>query len=456
MSPKRNIVGLATAIVMVVSLSIGTVPNANAKAAWSLSAAAAPYKGTTIHLPFLDRPGYKAAIAMIPAFTKATGIKVTWDIIPYESTLQKLTLDFTGGKAAYDGVLSDVVWIGNFGASGWMVPLSKFMKDPKLADPALNIKGFFPILLDSFGTWNKVVYGLPFDNYAGVMFYNKCMLKDAGFTTPPTTYADILSKYGPALTKNGKYAYELQSARGETQSADSFMRMIWAGGGSLLDSNFKSNLSSAKSIAGLQLRQDLMKYMPASVVADDHSEVVNAFAQGKVAMITEWSAFNATITDQKTSKVTPACLGYALEPAGPVGKPMPALGGFSLGVSTKTTATKQAATWLFIQWITSQANAKTYIKNGGVSGRMAVYKDPTVATNKLFGPMVESWQKYGNPVFRPRFPEWPAMSEEIAAVGTDMQSGNISIKDGAAKLDAAINKILADAGYASGKKPKLQ
>lgn len=449
----KKILGLASSIALIASLSVGT-PAANA--AWSLSEAAKPYKGVTIKLPFLDRPGYKAAIAMIPEFTKQTGIKVTWDIIPYESTLQKLTLDFTGGKATYDGVLADVVWIGNFGASGWMVPLEKFYKDSKLADPKLNLKGFFPILLDSFGTWNKTVYGLPFDNYAGVMFYNKCMLKDAGFNAPPATYQELLTKYGPALTKDGKYAYALQSARGETQSADSFMRMIWAGGGSLLNNSFKPNLSSAKSVAGLQLRQDLMKYMPPSIVADDHSEVVNAFAQGKVAMITEWSAFNATITDQTTSKITPECLGYALEPAGPVGKPMPALGGFSLGVSSKTSKEKQAATWLFIQWVTSEANAKTYIKNGGVSGRKAVYEDAEVKKSGLFGPMVESWQKYGNAVFRPRFPEWPAMSEQIAAVGTDIQSGKISIKDGTKKLDESILKILTDAGYYSGKKPKLQ
>jgi len=214
MKKTKKILGLASSIALIASLSVGT-PAANA--AWSLSEAAKPYKGVTIKLPFLDRPGYKAAIAMVPEFTKQTGIKVKWDIIPYESTLQKLTLDFTGGKATYDGVLADVVWIGNFGASGWMVPLEKFYKDSKLADPKLNLKGFFPILLDSFGTWNKTVYGLPFDNYAGVMFYNKCMLKDAGFDAPPATYQDLLTKYGPALTKNGKYAYALQSARGETQ-----------------------------------------------------------------------------------------------------------------------------------------------------------------------------------------------------------------------------------------------
>jgi len=249
MKKLKKVYAATTATLLALSLTVGNVSSANA--AWDVTTAAAPYKGTTINLPFLDRPGYKAAIKMIPAFEKATGIKVKYDIIPYESTLSKLTLDFTGGKAAYDGVLADVVWIGNFGASNWMVPLKKFYNDKKLADPALNLKGFFPILLDSFGTWNKTVYGLPFDNYAGVMFYNKCMLKDAGFSAPAKTYQEIIDTYGPKISKDGKYAYALQSARGETQSADSFMRMVWAGGGSLLDSSFKPNLSSAKSIAGL-------------------------------------------------------------------------------------------------------------------------------------------------------------------------------------------------------------
>ncbi|MFM7173139.1 MAG: sugar ABC transporter substrate-binding protein, partial [Caldilinea sp.] len=35
---------------------------------WSLEQAAAPYAGTTINCVFLDRPGYRAAIELIPEF----------------------------------------------------------------------------------------------------------------------------------------------------------------------------------------------------------------------------------------------------------------------------------------------------------------------------------------------------------------------------------------------------
>lgn len=119
--------------------------------AWTLKEAAEPYSGTTIKAIFLDRPGYKAAQTLIPQFEKETGIKVRWEVIPYENMREKEVLNFVGGSDQ-DVVLVDVVWIGEFASNKWLVPITKFTGDSKLADPNLNLKGFFPILLDSFGT----------------------------------------------------------------------------------------------------------------------------------------------------------------------------------------------------------------------------------------------------------------------------------------------------------------
>ena len=235
--------------------------------AWTLEEAAQPSKGTNIKAIFPDRPGYAAAIKLLPEFEKKTGIKVDYEIVPYENSRERQVLDFTGG-GEIDVVLTDVVWIGEFAGNGWLEPVKTFTDNAKLADPKLNLKGFFPILLESFGTWGDEVYGLPFDNYSGLLYYNKCTLQQAGFDKPPATWDELMNVYAPKLTDtaNRKYAYALQSRRGETQSADSFMRVLWPFGGSLLDDKFKSNLNSAQSQAGLKFRQDLMKYMPPGIV----------------------------------------------------------------------------------------------------------------------------------------------------------------------------------------------
>jgi multiple sugar transport system substrate-binding protein len=441
------------ASVLALATASAVMPHA-AHADW-LEDAAKPLKGTEISGIFLDRPGYRAIIKLLPEFEKKTGIKVNYEIVPYENTREKTVLNFTS-RGDLTMALVDLVWIGEFAENGWIDPIENFTKDKSITDPNLKLDGFFPLLLNAFGSWGGKTYGLPFDNYSGLLFYNSCKLKEAGFDKPPATWDELMNAYAPKLTDASKnqYAFALQSLRGETQSADSFMRFLWPFGGSLLDKQFKSNLMSKESQAGLKFRQDLMKYMPPGIVSFDHAEAVNALAQGQVAMITEWSAFYGTLVDPATSKLGD-CLAVAPEPAGPAGR-LPALGGFSLAVASQASEEQKKATWLFIQWATSEDIAKAYVEAGGVSGRMSVYNDPAIkAKYKFVEPMVASWQK-GVPEFRPRFPAWPAISEVVAEWGSKMMLGEVSIEAGSKEIGTRMEDILKKDGYYDGKKKLLQ
>ncbi|MEP3279393.1 MAG: sugar ABC transporter substrate-binding protein [Stappiaceae bacterium] len=421
--------------------------------AWSLKKAAEPYAGTTIDVVFLLRPGYEAIEAMLPEFEKETGIKVNIIKHPYENALGEQVRDFVAG-GDLDVALIDLVWIGNFAENDWILPVDKFTSNPDLTDPDLDMDDFFPLVLNAFGGWNGTVYGLPFDNYSGLLFYNKCMLEEAGFDGPPETWADLKDVYGPALTKDGKHAYALQSKRNETQSADSFARMLWPFGGSFLDKDFKSNLLSEESQNGLKFRQDLMQYMPDGIVAYDHAETVNGFAQGDVAMITEWSAFYSTVVSPETSKIA-ECVEIAPEPVGPAGR-KPALGGFSLAVASQADEKEQAAAWLFIQWATSKAKALEYLERGGVPARKSAYADPALVEKFKFIPaLVESWQD-GVPEFRPRFAEWPEITEIVQEWGSKMMLGEVTTEEGAKILGERMEAVLEEAGYYSGEKPLAQ
>ena len=445
----KRIQVLASAAVAA-TLATGALADSHA---WSLKRAAEPYAGTTIDVVFLLRPGYEAIEAMLPAFEEETGIKVNIIKHPYENALGEQVRDFVAG-GDLDIALIDLVWIGNFAENEWILPIEEFTSNPDLVDPDLDIDDFFPLVLNAFGGWNGVVYGLPFDNYSGLLFYNNCMLEAAGFDGPPATWQELKDVYGPALTKDGKYAFALQSKRNETQSADSFARVIWPFGGSFLDENFRSNLLSEESQAGLKFRQDLMQYMPDGIVAYDHAETVNAFAQGDVAMITEWSAFYSTVVSPDTSKVAD-CVAIAPEPTGPAGR-KPALGGFSLAVASQADDDEKAASWLFIQWATSKANAGEYLQRGGVPARHSAYADPAlVETFKFIPALVESWQD-GVPEFRPRFAEWPEITEIVQEWGSKIMLGEVSTEEGARILGERMEAVLEEAGYYSGDKPLAQ
>jgi multiple sugar transport system substrate-binding protein len=46
----------------------------------------------------------------------------------------------------------DLVWMGEFAESGWIVPVDEIKKKfPDLIDPDLDLDDFFPLLLTAFG-----------------------------------------------------------------------------------------------------------------------------------------------------------------------------------------------------------------------------------------------------------------------------------------------------------------
>ena len=447
MKTLRNLLG-ATAVSSM--MATGAIADGHG---WSLAEAAKPYAGTTVDVVFLLRPGYEAIEAMLPVFEEATGIKINIIKHPYENALGEQVRDFVAG-GDLDIALIDLVWMGNFAENEWVLPLADVQaKFPDIVDPTLDLDDFFPLVLNAFGGWNDTIYGLPVDNYSGLMFYNRCMLEEAGFDGPPSTWQELKDVYGPALTKDGKYAFALQSKRNETQSADSFARVLWPFGGSFLDENFRSNLLSEESQAGLQFRQDLMQYMPDGIVAYDHAETVNAFSQGDVAMITEWSAFYSSVVSADTSKVAD-CVEIAPEPMGPAGR-KPALGGFSMAVASQADEAEQAAAYLFIQWATSAENAREYLERGGVPARQSVYQQDGLEAFKFVPALVESWQD-GVPGFRPRFAEWPEITEIVQEWGTKMMLGEVTTVEGAEEIGTRMEAVLDAAGYYSGDKPLAQ
>jgi multiple sugar transport system substrate-binding protein len=171
-------------------------------------------------------------------------------------------------------------------------------------------------------------------------------------------------------------------------------------------------------------------------------------------MITEWSSFYTTLADPETSTITD-CLAVAPEPAGPAGR-KPALGGFSLAVAAQADEAERAAGWLLIQWLTSKENAERYVREGGVSARQSVYQIPGIAEEFPYVPaLVESWQE-GVPEFRPRFAEWPEITEIVQEVGTQMMLGEVSIEEGAQQIGSRMEAVLESAGYYDGSKPLAQ
>jgi hypothetical protein len=62
----------------------------------------------------------------------------------------------------------------------------------------------------------------------------------------------------------------------------------------------------------------------------------------------------------------------------------------------------------------------------------------------------------GVPDFRPRFPDWPAISEIVAEWGTKMMLGEVTTEQGAQEIGGRMEEILGKSGYYDGQKKLLK
>ncbi len=173
---------------------------------------------------------------------KETGIKVNYEIVPFENTPREGSAKLHLARRSHDGPgrsrLDRRICRKRLDR-----PDRQFHQGQVDHRSELKLDGFFPLLLDAFGSWGGKTYGLPFDNYSGLMFYNSCKLKDAGFRQATGNLGRIDERYTRQADRRIEEPICIRpaiAARRRTQSADSFMRMLWPFGGSLLDKQFKS------------------------------------------------------------------------------------------------------------------------------------------------------------------------------------------------------------------------
>ncbi len=176
----------------------------------------------------------------------------------------------------------------------------------------------------------------------------------------------------------------------------------------------------------MAFRQSLLPIMPPGIVSDDHSQVVQELAQGRVAMITEWSAFYSTLIQSPIA----ADLGVAPEPKGPDGD-YAAFGGFGYEISAQVSPKQQEAGWLFIQWLTSKEMGRPLIENGAVIARASVDEDPAVqAKFPVLQPMVATWKTASVPDWRPQVQCYPRFSDIASDWGSRIELSQVAVKAG--------------------------
>lgn len=222
---------------------------------------------------------------------------------------------------------------------------------------AEDVKANYPEAAVKGASLDGKVFGYPTEVQAYGLFYNKRLLKEAGFDNPPATWDEMLSMAKAIEKKDSSGKVQVQGfgfQRGYAGLVDQpFMAMMAAAGSNLLSDDLtKSNLNTD---AGKKTLELYSKVYGKDGMTDISFNATKGFGTGQVAMTIGagwWAGSLKTVMKDSYTDV-----GVA---------PIPSLDGSSKGTIAYTwtwgvnsKSKNQEAAWKFLQWLNA-----TVVKDG--------------------------------------------------------------------------------------------
>lgn len=282
-------------------------------------------------------------------FTKQTGIKVKFTILPENELRDKVTQDVANQGGQYDvatvGAYEVPIWAKN----GWLQQLS----DKANADAGYDTGDLLKPMVAALTGDDGKMYGAPFYGESSFLMYNKDLFAAKGLTMPEHPTWDQVAGFAAKLNDKGKGVAGicLRGLPGWGELFAPLTTVVNTYGGTWFDKDWTPKVNAPEFKQATQFYVDLVKkYGESGAPQSGFTECLNTFGQGKAAMWYDATSAAGTLEDPNASKVA-GHVGYVYAPVEKTD-----YSGWLWTwswVMPKTTKKAEAA-WKFISWATSK------------------------------------------------------------------------------------------------------
>ncbi|MFH5824785.1 ABC transporter substrate-binding protein [Georgenia sp. AZ-5] len=334
---------------------------------------------------------------------------------------------------AYTVLNIDVVWVSEFAANQWLVPLP---------EDAFDTAAMVPAVLEA-GKYRDNLYAAPYYTDGALFYYRSDLLQAAGIDGPPQTWAEMESACEAVLAlpeAQGMSCYAGQLDKGEGLTVN-FSEAVNSAGGAILDDDGEVAVDSPEALEGLTFLTEGLSsgLFPAESITFKEEEGRRAFQEGRLVFHRNWpgpySSFSATDgSSQVAGKFDVAPI------PGSSGPGVSTLGGHYLGISPY--APNKATALDFISFFVSEEEEGARLAK---SSRAPVYasffEDEAVVAQRPFFPMLLDSLENASP--RPQVVRYgdatAAIQDEVYAALT----GDKAAKDALSDLQVKLEEITA-------------
>lgn len=375
-----------------------------------------------------------ATVALIEEYNAShPDVEVKFQAMPANTDQQHdaYVTYLSAGETGIDLYSLDVIWTSEFAKAGWITPLPDGLiaADEFLEGPIGSV------------TYKGRMYAVPWFTDAGVLYYRKDLLSQAGLDVP-ATWDEFRSACRTVAAPRGMDGFVWQGARYEGMVCD-FLEFLWGTGGTIEPDRLVSDPSAveAEVARAIGLMTGLLDdgISRESVLTYKEEDSRRVFTEGQALFLRNWP-YAWSMAEGPESKVK-GLVGIAPLPHSPGCVSYSTIGGWNVAISSHSRYPRQALE--FLQFITGErALALRAIKGAYLPTRKATYQNPDVlAANPHFASFSEVFKNARN---RPKSPEYPRASDVIQENVHKALSREITPETAAAAIVKELSTILVD------------
>ncbi len=251
-----------------------------------------------------------AFVALIDAYTKATGVKVTIARESYEDVQPKASV------AANTGAGPDLFW-------------GLYSLPHLFPDRCVDVTDVADYLGKKYGGWvpSAVKYGeskgkwiaIPICFNGNLLNYRISSLKKAGMSKFPATTDEFLEYVKATKKNNTPGGFALGHASGDGNAWVHWC--LWTHGGNLVDKDDKVILNSPETAKALEYAKQLFENMIPGTASWNDASNNKAFLAGEIHWTDNGISIYAAAQKDPTKKEIAEDMDHAYYPIGPVGTP---------------------------------------------------------------------------------------------------------------------------------------
>ncbi|BAZ28583.1 family 1 extracellular solute-binding protein [Cylindrospermum sp. NIES-4074] len=214
-------------------------------------------------------------------------IKVNWVDVPWAAMENKI-LTAVSAKTPPDVVNLNPDFASQLaGRNAWL--------DLDAKVPEVVRSSYLPNIWKA-STLNGKSFGIPWYLTTRLTIYNTDLLKQAGISKPPATYAELAKVAQQIKDKTGKYAFFVTFVPQDSgEVLESFVQM----GVNLVDTQGKAAFNSPQGKAAFQYWVDLYKkgLLPKEALTQGHRHAIDLYQAGETALLASGPEFLKTIAN---------------------------------------------------------------------------------------------------------------------------------------------------------------